>query len=97
MLVGGELAHVGAALQDHGLRQRDSHAIHQADVHPADAFQVAADFLTFVKLIFAVRIAFAGGERLEFTETARRQPHDRVFIAVHKPTKKPAPESQHKG
>ena len=67
MLVGGKLAHVGAALQDHGLRQRDTHSIHQADVHSADAFQVGADFLTLVKLILAVRIALAGGERLEFT------------------------------
>jgi len=64
MLVGGELTHVSAALQDHGLRQRDPHAIHQAEVHPADAFQVAADFLTLVKLILAVRITLAGGQYL---------------------------------
>jgi len=66
MLIGGELAHVSAALQDHGLRQRDSHAIHQANVCLADAIQVAADFLTHVKLILAVRIALAGRERMEF-------------------------------
>ena len=67
MFVGGELAHVSAALHDHGLCQRDAEAIHQADIHPADALEVTADFLTFVKLIFAVRIALAGGERLEFS------------------------------
>ena len=44
-----------------------SHAVHQASVHPVDAFQVAADFLTLVKLILAVRIALAGRERLEFS------------------------------
>ncbi len=58
MLLGRELAHVRPTFQYHRLRQRYPHSIHQADIHPADAFQVRTDFRTLRIAILTVRTAF---------------------------------------